>query len=137
MSQFWPSLLSLALAASTTNQFIHPSVDSGKCLTAASNSDGAPVTISDCITTGDASSQSWTTGSGTLVLYGNKCLDVTGGVAASGTRLQIWTCTTNDANQAWSTGGASGSITWNGPDWCLDLTKGADADGTVVCLFPV
>ncbi|KAJ7089062.1 ricin B lectin domain-containing protein, partial [Mycena epipterygia] len=113
--------------------FVHPSVDPGKCLTATSNANGTPVTISDCITSGDSTSQNWTVSStGTLVLYGNQCLDVTNGVAASGTLLQTWTCTDNDANQRWTVGGASGSITWTGQSFCLDLTKGADVDGTVV-----
>ncbi|WP_407647115.1 RICIN domain-containing protein [Actinacidiphila soli] len=31
----------------------------------------------------------------------NKCLDVTGGNSANGTRLQIWTCT-GAANQKWT-----------------------------------
>ncbi|KAJ7710332.1 hypothetical protein B0H17DRAFT_105 [Mycena rosella] len=92
MRLFWVSFLPFVFAA--TNQFIHPSVDLGKCLTATSNANGTPVTISDCTTSGDSTSQNWTVSStGTLVLYGNQCLDVTNGVAASGTLLQTWTCT--------------------------------------------
>ncbi|KAJ7465750.1 hypothetical protein B0H11DRAFT_2049178, partial [Mycena galericulata] len=64
-----------------------------------------------------------------------QCLDVTNGVAASGTLLQTWTCTANDANQQWTVGGASGSITWTGQSFCLDLTKGADVDGTVMQIW--
>ncbi|KAJ7467726.1 ricin B lectin domain-containing protein, partial [Mycena latifolia] len=111
---------------------IHPSVDSGMCLTATSNADGTPVTISECISSG-STSQNWTVStSGTLVLYGNMCLDVTNGVAASGVLLQIWSCTSQDANQLWTVSSTSGSISWTGMGFCLDLTKGVDADGTVV-----
>ncbi|KAJ6600914.1 ricin B lectin domain-containing protein, partial [Mycena sp. CBHHK59/15] len=112
-------------------RFIHPSVDAGKCLTATSNADGTPVTISECISSGSAS-QNWTVStSGTLVLYGNMCLDVTSGVAASGVLLQIWSCTIQDSNQLWTVSSTSGSISWTGMGFCLDLTKGVDADGTV------
>ncbi|KAJ7770651.1 ricin B lectin domain-containing protein [Mycena metata] len=134
MHLFWVSFLPFVFAAS--NQFIHPSVDPGKCLTGASNASGTPVTISDCITSGNSASQNWTVSStGTLVLYGTQCLDVTNGAAASGTLLQTWTCTNNDANQQWTVGGASGSIVWTGHSFCLDLTKGVDADGTVMQIW--
>ncbi|KAJ7084186.1 ricin B lectin domain-containing protein [Mycena epipterygia] len=134
MHLFWLSFLPFAFAAS--NQFIHPSADIGKCLTASSDASGTPVTISDCITSGDATSQNWTvSATGTLVVHGNQCLDVTNGAAASGTLLQTWTCTNNDANQQWTVGGASGSITWTGQSFCLDLTKGADVDGTVMQIW--
>ncbi|KAJ7216002.1 ricin B lectin domain-containing protein, partial [Mycena pura] len=136
MHLFWVSLSFLPLVFAASSQFIHPSVDAGKCLTAASNADGTPVTIADCITSGDSSSQNWTvSAAGTLVVHGNQCLDVTNGVAASGTLLQTWTCTTNDANQLWTVGGASGSILWTGKSFCLDLTKGVDADGTVMQIW--
>lgn len=64
----------------------------GMCLTAASNNDGAIVTIESC--TG-ATSQKWTFTGGSVQVYGNKCLDVTNGSTANGVKLQIWTCSTN------------------------------------------
>jgi hypothetical protein len=48
--------------------------------------------------------------------------------------LQIWSCTSQDPNQLWTISSTSGSISWTGMGFCLDLTKGVDADGTVVCL---
>jgi hypothetical protein len=70
-----------------------------KCLTAASNTDGAKVTIQPCT---NAASQKWTfSGGGQVKAYGNKCLDVTSGKNADGTKMQIWTCSTNNPNQSW------------------------------------
>lgn len=78
---------------------LEPGLNSGKCLTAASNSDGAAVSIQTC--TG-ADAQKWTfTGSGTVTAFGDKCLDVKDGVNADGTQLQVWTCSSNNANQQW------------------------------------
>ncbi|KAJ7635009.1 ricin B lectin domain-containing protein, partial [Roridomyces roridus] len=109
--------------------FIHPSVDAGRCLTATSSTDGTPVTISSCIPSGSAS-QNWSISSaGTLVLYGNKCLNVPNGATTSGTLLQISTCGTGNPNQAWTVDSTAGSISWTGKGFCMDLTKGADADG--------
>jgi hypothetical protein len=34
-------------------------------------------------------------------VFGNKCLDVPEGRFVDGTKLQIWTCSTNNANQKW------------------------------------
>jgi hypothetical protein len=72
--------------------------NTAKCLTAASNSDAAIVTIQPC--TGSAS-QKWTFGGGVVKVFGNKCLDVPEGRLVDGTKLQIWTCSTNNANQKW------------------------------------
>ena len=36
-----------------------------------------------------------------MTVYGNKCLDVTDGKNADGTKMQIWTCSTNNPNQKW------------------------------------
>lgn len=68
----------------------------GKCLTAASNNDGAVVTIQGC--TG-ADAQKWTFDGGSVKVFGNKCLDVTDGSTADGVKLQIWTCNVPNANQ--------------------------------------
>jgi hypothetical protein len=68
-------------------------------MTAASNTDGAAVTIQGC--TG-AQSQLWTFENGSVNIFGDKCLDVTNGNAANGNNLQIWSCQPpNNANQMW------------------------------------
>jgi hypothetical protein len=67
-------------------------------MTAASKSDGAAVTLQGC--TG-APSQEWIFQGGSVKVYGDKCLDVSGGVDANGTKMQIWTCSGNK-NQQWS-----------------------------------
>lgn len=77
---------------------VHPGRDTTKCLTAASNTDGAQVTIDTC--TG-AAAQKWTFGDAQRVkIFGDKCLNVVDGSTADGTKLQIWTCSTNgDVNE--------------------------------------
>jgi len=71
---------------------------SAKCITAASNSDGAPVTLQGC--TG-AESQLWEFQDGAVKVFGNKCLDVTDGNASNGNNLQIWSCVDQSTNQLW------------------------------------
>ncbi|KAJ7745830.1 hypothetical protein DFH07DRAFT_924578 [Mycena maculata] len=119
-------------ATPTPNQYIHPSANSGDCLTAASNADGAVVEIEPCVAAG-STSQSWTVSGSTLQLYGTKCLDVTGGATANGTPMQIWTCTTGDANQQWTRTG--GAIQWSGHSSCLDLTDGSVTSGNVMQIW--
>ncbi|KAJ7806991.1 hypothetical protein B0H14DRAFT_1541165 [Mycena olivaceomarginata] len=118
----------------TPNQYIHPSANSGKCLTAASNADGAVVEIEDCITAG-STSQSWSTvsGSGAIQIFGNKCLDVSGGSTADGTKLQIWTCGSGNANQQWTISGTT--IQWKGHSSCLDLTGGSVTNNNVMQIW--
>ena len=70
-----------------------------KCLTATSDTDGAVVTIQTC---SDSAAQKWTFTGGYVKTLENKCLDVTGGNNADGTKLQIWTCVANDPNQQFS-----------------------------------
>ncbi|KAJ6631854.1 hypothetical protein B0H10DRAFT_777 [Mycena sp. CBHHK59/15] len=116
-------------ATPTPNQYIHPSANSAKCLTAASNADSAAVEIEDCVSAG-STSQSWTISGSTLQIFGNKCLDVTGGATADGTKMQIWTCTGGDANQQWTLSGST--IQWSGHSSCLDLTDGRVTNANVV-----
>lgn len=72
---------------------LEPGNNNGKCLTAASNTNGAAVTIQAC--TG-ADAQKWTFEGGQVKLFSKtKCLDVTDGTNADGTKLQIWDCSTN------------------------------------------
>ncbi|KAJ7451566.1 ricin B lectin domain-containing protein [Mycena latifolia] len=116
----------------TPNQYIHPSANSAKCLTAASNADGAVVEIEDCVSAG-STSQSWTISGATLQIFGNKCLDITGGATADGTKMQIWTCTGGDANQQWTLSG--NTIQWSGHSSCLDLTGGTITNGNVMQIW--
>jgi len=101
---------------------------SGLCWTAASNTDGAAVTAQPCQGVG-TDSQSWvfSPGTTTIKVFGNKCLDVTNGVDASGTKLQIYGCSTANKNQQWSvTTSSSGieTIQWANSTRCVDLTGG-------------
>ncbi|KAJ7190229.1 hypothetical protein GGX14DRAFT_606290 [Mycena pura] len=116
----------------TPNQYIHPNSNSAKCLTAASNAEGAAVEIEDCIAAG-STSQSWTVSGATLQVFGTKCLDVTGGATADGTKMQITTCSTNNANQEWTLSGST--IQWSGQSSCLDLTDGSVTDGNVIQIW--
>ncbi|KAJ6532355.1 ricin B lectin domain-containing protein [Mycena capillaripes] len=109
----------------------------GSCLTATSNADGAPVIIKNCGTNATALN-SWVvpngTGSvGTLQVFGDKCLDVTGGTNTDGTKLQIWTCAAGNTNQMWVP--ALGSLVWSGKDKCLDVTNGNITDGNQIQIW--
>ncbi len=73
-------------------------IATGKCLTAASNNDGAWVTIQPC--TGSVF-QKWTFTGGVVQVFGNKCLDVTDGVNADGSKIQISTCLSQNPSQQW------------------------------------
>ncbi|KAJ6492194.1 hypothetical protein C8R45DRAFT_1212971 [Mycena sanguinolenta] len=115
-----------------TGTYFHPSADSTKCLAAASNADGAAVEIEDCVSAG-STSQAWTYTNGNLQIFGNKCLDVTNGNTASGTLMQIWTCTAQDTNQEWTLAG--NTIQWSGTSNCLDLTNGATTDGNIMQIW--
>ncbi|KAJ7052012.1 carbohydrate-binding module family 13 protein [Mycena amicta] len=105
---------------------IQPGLNAGKCLTAASNTDGAIVTISTC--TGLAAQQ-WTFTGGAVKIFNNtKCLDITDGKTTNGNKLQIWTCGSGNANQQfYYTGDVH--LSWTNHGKCLDLSGGSTADG--------
>ena len=86
--------------ASSLSLFVasHLKTAIAKCITAASNNDGAAVTLQGC--TG-ADSQNWVFNNGQVRVFGNKCLDVTNGANNDGTKLQIWTCFDGSVNQLW------------------------------------
>ncbi|KAF9259747.1 ricin B lectin, partial [Marasmius fiardii PR-910] len=111
-------------------QVIHPNGNTGICLGAASNSDGAAVQLQSC---SGATSQSWTRSGSTIRVYGNKCLDVTNGSATNGNKMQIWTCADNNTNQMWSVSG--NTIGWSGHPFCLDNTDGSMAPGNQVQIW--
>ncbi|KAJ7612043.1 hypothetical protein DFH06DRAFT_154042 [Mycena polygramma] len=115
-------------ATPTPNQYIHPTANAAKCLTAASNADGAVVEIEDCVSAG-STGQSWTVSGAILQIFGNKCLDVTGGATADGTKLQIWTCS-GGPNQKWALSGST--IQWSAHSSCLDLSGGSVTNGNLV-----
>ncbi|KAL0948641.1 hypothetical protein HGRIS_010447 [Hohenbuehelia grisea] len=133
------TLLGLALslaclaAAQTQTPFylgalvIRPGLNNGKCLTAASNTDGAPVTIQPC--TG-SDTQLWTFQNGPVTAFGgSKCLDIPGGNAADGVQLQIWSCQPGNPSQVWEYT-RDYRLTWTNK--CLDLPGGIQDDGTRV-----
>lgn len=124
-------LLAIALTNAQTPTYqgqllIQPRLSNGKCITAASNSDGAQVNIQSC--TG-ADAQQWSFNDGSLKVFGNKCLDVVDGSTADGTKLQIWTCSDNhNPNQQWYYTGDQ-HLSWTNHGKCIDLSDGSLADG--------
>lgn len=105
---------------------VQPGNHNGKCMTVASNSDGAIVTLQTC---NGAAEQKWTFGDGTIKAFGNKCLDVTDGSTADGTKLQVWTCSSGNTNQRFTYSFWDMTLKWTNTNMCLDLTDGSTADG--------
>ncbi|KAJ7334733.1 ricin B lectin domain-containing protein [Mycena albidolilacea] len=110
------------------------------CISAGENVDGEPVVIHDC-NTEDLTLQDWTatfavrgnTSPSPIKIFGDKCLDVTGGVNALGTKLQIWTCS-GGPNQQW-VNTLDGTFQWSGTDKCIDLSDGKITDGNQLQLY--
>ncbi|KAJ7859212.1 ricin B lectin domain-containing protein, partial [Mycena olivaceomarginata] len=113
-----------------------------KCLSAASNADGAAVVLGDCA----SANAQWTVpkgagNAGTLQIFGDKCLDVTNGATTNGNKLQIWTCATANTNQLFvphgivASNGNGGTVQWSGTNKCLDTTDGVLADGTPIQIW--
>ncbi|KAJ7927061.1 ricin B lectin domain-containing protein [Mycena leptocephala] len=129
---------------SASSEFFNAGIQG--CISASTNASGAPLVIHNCNTEA-AVNQDWqvffsTTPNSSPVqqirIFGDKCIDVTDGVNADGTKLQIWTCTEGNANQQWISppaGGAPSIFQWNGTDKCLDLTDGNIADGNVLQIW--
>ncbi|KAJ7196202.1 ricin B lectin domain-containing protein, partial [Mycena pura] len=115
----------------------------GGCLTASSNADGAPVIIQDCPDfVPPTASNTWVAAAGVgkpgaLKIFGDKCLDVTDGVNADGTKLQIWTCAAGNTNQQWISAGSPGTpqIVWAGKNKCVDVTNGNVTNGNVMQIW--
>ncbi|KAJ7447316.1 ricin B lectin domain-containing protein [Mycena galericulata] len=111
------------------------------CISAASNDDGEPLTIHNC-NTEDPTTQDWQfspfdredSGPQPITVYGDKCIDVTNGVNADGTPLQIWDCVAGSTNQQWNSL-TDGTIQWVGTDKCIDLTGGSITDGNVLQIW--
>ena len=101
------ALAAAAFAQAPANSpgVVTPGANAGLCLTANSGVNGAGVTIQTCI---DAPSQVWNftlvdNGSSVTVSTFNNtfCLDVTNGVNADGTLVQVWECVPGNTNQEW------------------------------------
>ncbi|KAJ7721352.1 ricin B lectin domain-containing protein [Mycena maculata] len=112
------------------------------CISAATNADGAAVTIHNC-NTENLEAQGWelTFSNVTIekpppqqiVIFGDMCLDVTNGVNEDGTLLQIWSCVEGNTNQQWLSVG--NTLQWNGTDKCVDLTNGVITDGQPIQIW--
>ncbi|KAJ7715693.1 hypothetical protein B0H14DRAFT_3632990 [Mycena olivaceomarginata] len=53
-----------------------------------------------------------------LKIFETKCLNVSNGATADGTKLQIWTCAVGNTNQMWTFSG--NTIQWSG-EWAFQL----------------
>ncbi|CAK5270091.1 unnamed protein product [Mycena citricolor] len=114
----------------------------GQCITASSNADGAALVIDNCDTVNSPASQEWSfspftrqnSGPQPIKVFGNKCIDVTNGVKANGTKLQIWTCAAGNTNQQWISATDS-TLRLNGTNMCIDLTDGNGTPGTQLQLW--
>ncbi|KAG6812253.1 hypothetical protein H0H92_003709 [Tricholoma furcatifolium] len=121
---------------------LEPGLTIGQCLTAASNTDGATVSIQPCTYDTD---QQWTFANGAVTIFGgSKCLDVPNGNNADGTLLQIWTCTAGNPNQQWSYTYADthgpppaqrDNRLANTKSKCVDLPGGNTASGTGIGIY--
>ncbi|KAK7055918.1 ricin B-type lectin domain-containing protein [Favolaschia claudopus] len=120
------SLVNAQTPAYQGQLLIEPGLNAGMCLNAASNADGAIVTIQAC--TG-ADNQRWTFNGGSVKAFSNKCLDVVDGKNANGVKLQIWTCGSGNANQQWYYTGDN-HLSWTNHGKCVDLTDGKLTAGT-------
>ncbi|WP_084959382.1 ThuA domain-containing protein [Thermoactinospora rubra] len=70
-------------------------------------------------------------GAGPITGVGGKCVDVSGGNTADGTKIQLWTCNGTGAQQ-WSRPG-DGTIRALGK--CMDVKGASSANGTLVQLY--
>ncbi|KAF7369744.1 hypothetical protein MVEN_00306100 [Mycena venus] len=115
------------------------------CITVADNADGEPLIIHNC-NAESLANQDWVVtfftpqkipqnfGPQQLQIFGDKCIDVTGGVNADGTKLQIWTCAEGNKNQQWVSV-TDTTFQWAGTNKCIDLTNGGIADGNVLQIW--
>lgn len=101
----------------------------GKCMTATSNTDGAAVILQTC--TG-ADSQKWIFDSGSVKVFGNKCLDVVNGENIDGVALQIWTCSSNQNPNQQFFYTSDYRLAWTNHGKCIDLPNGNLNDGNRV-----
>jgi hypothetical protein len=121
------------VSAQTSNVLVTPARDVTKCLNiqGGHNDNGAPVELNEC---NGATHQRWTfSGQQIKIAAWNKCLDVTDGTDADGTKLQVWECDDTNANQQFLFAtGSPHTFTWAGKGKCVDYTDGSTSDGTLV-----
>ncbi|KAF8196329.1 ricin B lectin domain-containing protein [Mycena galopus ATCC 62051] len=111
------------------------------CIAVADNADGEPLIIHNC-NTENLANQDWdlsfftrqNAGPQQIKVFGDKCIDVTDGANADGTKLQIWTCAEGNTNQQWVSVTDS-TLQWSGTDKCIDLTNGGISDGNVLQIW--
>jgi beta-glucosidase len=126
--------------AQSNGELLNP--QSGLCLTdpGSTTTLGTQLQIQTC---GDASDQVWTpesasstsTGGGTptgaITGYEGLCLDVAGASTTNGTKVDIYTCNSTDAQQ-WT---VESNSTIQALGKCLDVVGGGTANGTLVDLY--
>ncbi|KAF9466977.1 ricin B lectin domain-containing protein [Collybia nuda] len=85
--------------------------------------------------------QRWTF-QGSQIRMGNLCMDVTNGSTANGARLQVWTCSSGNANQQFAHSGGNvldiptDRISWAAHSGkCIDLTDGSDVNGNQIQMW--
>jgi len=115
------------------NLLIQPIVNGAKCVTAASNTNGAQVVLENC--TG-STSQHWVFTNGQIRVFGNMCLDLPSGNTADGTKLQIWTCNNGNVNQGWYYTWWDNQISFtHNRGKCMDLSGGSQANGNRIQIW--
>ncbi|MCL6735911.1 RICIN domain-containing protein, partial [Streptomyces neyagawaensis] len=77
--------------------------------------------------------QQWTVAAGSTVKALGKCLDVSGGGTADGTRVVLWSCN-GGTNQNWQAY-PDGSLRNPQSGKCLDVSGAGSSDGTLVHLW--
>ncbi|KAJ7292525.1 ricin B lectin domain-containing protein [Mycena rebaudengoi] len=110
------------------------------CISTPDNANGSPLVIHNC-NTNTLANQDWQFSSFTrqdagpqpIKIFGDKCIDVSGGVNADGTKLQVWSCT-GGPNQQWISK-TDFTFQWSGTNKCIDLTDGKITDGSQLQLW--
>ncbi|GAA3292449.1 ricin-type beta-trefoil lectin domain protein [Dactylosporangium vinaceum] len=104
---------------------------SGRCVTATSQSAGTQVQLQDCAGQPGAT---WTYTAGKqLQGAGNLCLDANGAGTGNGTQVIVWSCN-GQANQQWNVN-SGGTITGVQSGLCMDANGAGTANGTKIILW--
>lgn len=132
-----------------SGQYQIVSVSSGRCLDVtggpSATGDGVLTELWDCVP--QAANQTWTLTvpapvgvvtqtTQVISVHSGKCLDVTGGPAATGNGVQIeqWTCS-GQSNEAWTVkdmGNGQYELIASNSGKCLDITNSSTVSGTPV-----
>lgn len=155
MQQFRCMFISLCIFVKHVSEYILPLSSAGDflqlqpttrgsfprtpCITVFAAANGSAVVINDC--SASTEQRGWqvvaggsTTGAGTptaIKIFNTFCLEVTGGVNASGTKVEINSCVDGNPNQLWQWN-SNGTVQWVGTNKCLDLTNGDLDNGNQV-----